>query len=130
VVASQTGEEAGVTAPAAFGYDGRLFRSVANTPNGEVNADTLFEYHQSDDLVWATYHGGEIRFGTLVGTVESDGALTFHYTHLNTAGVQMAGHCRSIPTSLQDGRVRLDETWRWLTGDRSSGSSAIEEVQA
>jgi len=36
-------------------YDGRKFRSVSNSPGGEVNAETIFNYHQTGNVVWATY---------------------------------------------------------------------------
>ena len=41
--------------------DGRVFRSVVNTENGEVGSDTVFHYHQSGRVVWAEYSGGAIR---------------------------------------------------------------------
>ena len=41
----------------------------------------------------------------------------------------MSGECRSVPTLLPDGRLRLDEEWRWTTGDRSSGRSIVEELR-
>lgn len=36
-------------------YDGKTFRSAANTANGEVGAETLFHYHQDGETVWAEY---------------------------------------------------------------------------
>jgi hypothetical protein len=41
----------------------------------------------------------------------------------------MLGTCRSTPERLSDGRLRFTARWQWLTGDLSSGSSAIEEVR-
>ena len=50
-------------------YDNRIFRSVANTPNGEVGGETRFHYRQRGDLVWASYEGGGIAHGHLIATV-------------------------------------------------------------
>jgi len=47
----------------------------------------------------------------------------------NVEGTFMSGECRSVPTLLPDGRLRLDEEWRWTTGDRSSGRSIVEELR-
>ena len=62
-----------------FDYDGRRFRSISNTDNGEVDASTLFHYRQEGDIVSATYAGGSIRFGMLLATVADDGALDMRY---------------------------------------------------
>jgi hypothetical protein len=112
-----------------YDYDGRRFRSVSNSETGEVGAETLFEYHQRGGVVWATYEGGAIRFGTLIATVDEAGALDMRYHHVNAAGELMTGRCRSTPEVLPDGRLRLHERWQWTSGDGSSGESVIEEVR-
>jgi len=35
-------------------YDERKFRSVSNSPDGEVNTETIFNYPQTENVVWAT----------------------------------------------------------------------------
>lgn len=110
-------------------YDGRRFRSVSNSPTGEVGAETVFTYHQKGDVVWATYEGGAIRFGTLIAKVDGNGVLDMRYHHVNAAGELMTGVCRSTPERLPDGRIRLHEQWRWTSGDGSTGESVIEEVR-
>ena len=109
-------------------YDQRVFRSVSNSDNGEISAATTFHYHQQDDIVWATYAGGAIRFGTLVATVDDAGCLEMCYQHVNARGALMTGRCHSTPTVLSDGRLRLREQWQWTAGDQSAGESEIEEI--
>ena len=111
-------------------YEGRTFKPVSNSETGEVGYETNFHYHQTSDVVWAEYSGGEIRFGTLIAKVLDDGSLEMRYQHINTNGEIMTGICRSTPESLPDGRLRLHEKWQWTSGDRSSGESVIEEVTA
>ena len=65
----------------AINYNGRKFRSVNNSPNGEVDADTVFHYSQKDEIVWAVYHGGAIRWGTLIAKVDEAGNLETRYQH-------------------------------------------------
>ena len=109
-------------------YDGRRFRSVENSETGEAGPETVFSYGQSGDVVSATYGGGDVRLGTLVATVDSGGNLDARYGHVNTSGELMTGECRTTPEVLPDGRLRLHEEWRWTSGDRSSGTSVVEEI--
>lgn len=106
--------------------EGRRFRSVGDVPGGEVSAETLFEYHEDEDLLWARYAGGDVRLGYLVGT-RAGGTLDFRYAQVNAAGQTAAGHCRSEIEVLPDGRIRLHETWAW-DSKPGAGTSVVEEV--
>lgn len=110
-------------------YDNRRFVGVSNSDTGEVSAETIFHYRQQADIVWATYSGGSIRFGTLVATVGADGCLDMRYQHVNHEGELCTGKCRSTPEVLPDGRYRLHEFWQWTSGDCSSGNSIVEELK-
>ncbi|MGB0525978.1 MAG: n-acetylglutamate synthase [Flammeovirgaceae bacterium] len=110
-------------------YHNKYFRSSSNTANGEVSAETTFHYRQEGErIIWATYEGGEIRFGTLSGEVFPNGELEFCYQHQNKAGQFMTGRCHSVPEVLADGRIRLHEQWQWTSGNQSKGESVIEEI--
>jgi hypothetical protein len=41
----------------------------------------------------------------------------------------MTGLCRSRLEILPDGRYRLHEEWQWTSGDKSRGTSVVEEVR-
>lgn len=111
-----------------FNLNHKIFRSVANSDNGEVDASTRFHYHQDGDVIWADYAGGAIVKGHLLGKILPNGELDFRYHHINTVGEMMVGVCRSTPQILADGRLRFEERWQWLSGDQSAGYSEIEEV--
>lgn len=104
-------------------------RSVSNTDNGEVGSDTLFYYHQADNVVSADYRGGTIVQGHLLAQVLQNGQLDMRYHHLNNKGEFMLGKCLSTPVILPDGRMKFAESWQWLSGDMSSGYSEIEEIK-
>lgn len=109
-------------------YDGRRFVPRQNTPNGEVNGDTIFDYHQNGSSIWAEYAGGGIVKGLLTGRVLPDFSLEFAYVHMNEAGETRVGECRSVPELLPDGRLLMHESWQWLTGDESAGESTLIEL--
>lgn len=112
----------------SISYDNRQFTSVTNSSNGEVSELTIFNYHQECNIIWAEYLGGDILKGFLVGKVCDDAHLEFSYQHINKSMEIRIGTCSSIPEILQDGRLRLIESWQWLNGDNSKGQSVIEEV--
>ncbi|MEH7305109.1 n-acetylglutamate synthase [Neobacillus drentensis] len=110
-------------------YNGRKFVSVENTANGEVSSSTFFEYKQEGNILSATYSGGDIVKGTLIGIVEENGRLQFRYNHVNKRNEIRGGRCSSTPETLPDGRIRLYERWKWTDTDQSEGESIIEEMK-
>ena len=108
-------------------YDGKYFIPKMNTENGEVDNQTLFLYHQNENILWADYYGGEIKKGSIVGTVALNGEIDFYYQHINLSDQIRIGKCHSVPQILSDGRIELSEQWQWLNGDKSKGSSIVIE---
>ena len=110
-------------------YDGRIFRSLANSEGGDVGDATTFHYRQEGEVVWATYAGGSVRFGTLLARADEAGNLEMRYQHLSSAGEWKAGRCQSRPELLPDGRLRVHERWQWTDGADGQGLSVIEELR-
>lgn len=109
--------------------DGRIFADITDAHAGDVGADTRFEYHEAaDGTLWARYLGGTVRLGFLIGTRSGD-RLDFRYSHVTTDGTTASGHCQSTMEVLDDGRLRLHETWEWESRD-GSGTSTVEEIAA
>lgn len=106
--------------------DGRTFAGIANTGDGEVGRSTRFHYRESDGVISAEYAGGDIQRGYLVGTRDGD-VLHFRYVHLATDGTTSSGRCTSTVDVLDDGRLRLHESWAWESR-AGSGNSVAEEV--
>jgi hypothetical protein len=111
-----------------YNLNGKVFRSVSNSENGDVDAATIFYYQQNGEIVTARYVGGSIVEGHLIAKVLPNGQLDMRYHHLNQAGEFMLGKCLSTPSLLPDGRLKFAEAWQWLSGDGSSGWSEIEEI--
>jgi hypothetical protein len=112
----------------ARSLEGLKFRSVSDVEGGDVGPSTIFEYHQTEDLIWARYEGGAVRLGFLVGTRSGD-HLEFRYTQVRTDGSTATGHCRSTINERDNGSLFMDETWEWDSAD-GSGTSQVEEITA
>jgi hypothetical protein len=107
--------------------DGRRFRALANSPGGQVAAETEFVFAQEGHVVHARYRGGEITLGFLVGVARED-TIEFRYVHLDRAGAISSGRSVDTIEVLPDGRLRLHERWEWESRD-GGGTSILEEVR-
>lgn len=112
-----------------YNLEGKIFKSISNTENGEVDGDTIFHYHQNESIVWADYSGGLVAKGHLIANILEDGKLDMRYHHVNIDGDIMIGKCLSTPSITNDGLLKFAEEWQWLSGDKSSGYSETIEVQ-
>ena len=109
-------------------YDGKKFRPLQNSNNGETTQDTIFHYQQTGDILTSEYAGGKIVKGHLIRLVGDDGNIDMRYHQVNTDVELMTGFCSSKPEITKDGKIRLHESWQWTSGDRSKGNSVLEEL--
>jgi hypothetical protein len=108
-------------------YNGKIFKPISNTENGETSSETVFHYRQNGNILTSEYSGGKIIKGHLIGIVDENGVIEMRYHQVNDKGELMTGICKSTPEILANGKIRLHETWQWTSGDRSQGRSIIEE---
>lgn len=108
-------------------YHNKYFKPVKNTENGETSSETLFHYQQSGNILSASYSGGKILQGHLIGLVDEAGVIDMRYQQVNDKYELMTGICHSEPELLPNGKIRLHERWQWTSGDKSTGNSIIEE---
>jgi mannose-6-phosphate isomerase-like protein (cupin superfamily) len=109
-----------------FNLNNKRFKSISITNNGEVNSETIFHYRQNKNVIWATYEGGNILFGTLSGKSEKN-KLTFTYQHQNIDGEFKTGKCKSV-IEIVNNKIRLKEEWEWTCDAYSKGKSELEEI--
>ena len=94
----------------------------------DVSASTVFAFTEDrlSGVVTASYAGGSVLAGSLVGTRDG-GRVDFRYSHVTRAGFVESGVSRDRVEVLEDGRLRLHETWEW-TSSAGSGVSVLEEL--
>lgn len=109
-------------------YNDKVFRPTSNTKNRETSSETIFHYKQVDNVLTSEYSGGKIRKGHLIGLVDKNGNIEMRYHQVNDKGELMTGICKSKPEILENGKIRLHESWEWTSGDKSKGQSIIEEI--
>jgi hypothetical protein len=109
-------------------YNGKQFKPVSVSENGEVSERVIFSYVQKGSILSCSYSGGSIAKGHLIGLVDEDGNIDMRYHQVLDDGSLQTGICQSTPELMANGKIRLHETWKWTSGDFSEGTSIIEEV--
>jgi len=90
-------------------YNGKTFRPISNTENGETSEETLFSYKQLGNILTSEYAGGKIKYGHLIGLVDNLGNIEMRYHQVNDKDELMTGICFSKPEMLENGKIRLRE---------------------
>lgn len=109
-------------------YNNRRFKAIQNSDNGQVSEGLVFHYHQEGNVLSCDYSGGDIIKGHLIGLVDSNGVINMRYHQVDSQGELMTGICTSTPHLMENGKVRLHESWQWTSGDQSKGTSVLEEI--
>lgn len=109
-------------------YNGKKFKPLSNSDNGEVSEDMIFTYEQKGTILESTYSGDQIVKGHLIGIVSEKGEIDMCYHQINKSGKLMTGICHSKPEILKNGKIKLYESWQWTSGDKSKGESILIEI--
>ncbi len=106
--------------------DGRTLAAVEND-GGEVGAETRLHFSQDGDRLSATYAGGSVLEGHLVGTFDGR-RWDVRYVQMNEDGGTATGHSVGVAERLDDGRVRVEDEWEWESRP-GGGETVLEEVR-
>lgn len=108
----------------SINYDNKKFK-VAGVNNKD---STIFEYHQSGNIVWGEYSGGSVKKGSLIAKVNDNGVMNMHYHHLNNNSEFKLGKCISSPRVLDDGRIEIHEIYESV-GDNPTSKGEITLIE-
>lgn len=93
--------------------------------NGAVGKDTIFLFSQ-DNWVRASYSGGQIVHGYLIGKIEAD-TLTFRYCQQDISGSLDGGVSDCSLEQRPDGGIRIIERFYWESR-QEEGVNVIEDM--
>ncbi len=110
-----------------FNLNKKTFVLVENSKVGKVNHDTIFEYKQTENLVTANYSGGTIKYGEILARLNGD-ELDMLYHCFTTDNELKAGKAKAKISYSEDGRIKLNLDWEWLTGEKTEGKSEYIET--
>ncbi len=103
---------------------GRRFTVETTAADGVVNSDTLFEFQQQESLVSASYSGGRVQRGFLVGLLNGT-RLEFSYCQVHDNNEFKTGHSNAT-VDWTGSLVRITEEFEWADGSGSGINIFVE----
>lgn len=101
-------------------------RVIQTASNGVVNHETLFEFSQKENRVQASYSGGPIEQGFLVGTIKAS-VLFFSYCQLQTDGTLDNGISKAELSIGPKNKIKLTEHFEWKSRPGETGINIFEQ---
>jgi hypothetical protein len=100
---------------------------VHTSERGVVNKDTIFDFVQNNNEVYAEYSGGQIVRGFLVGLMGNNN-LKFSYCQLQLDGKLDCGTSFCEVSRDENKKIRLIEHFEWASRPGERGINIFEEV--
>lgn len=100
---------------------------IHTAENGVVNNETIFNFTQNANIVFAEYAGGKIEKGFLVGQ-NNVNVLTYSYCQLQTDGTQDNGLSTCELSIDETGKIRLVENFEWKSRPGEFGVNVFQEI--
>lgn len=101
---------------------------VKTADNGVVNHETIFLFSQKQDMISASYSGGKVVQGFLVGRFLSANQLTFSYCQMQKDGTLDNGLSTCEVSRNEEGKLLLIEHFEWKSRPGEFGTNVFQEI--
>ena len=105
----------------------KQFKVVKNEGEDiEVTEDTVFDFLQNQELIYAEYVGGKVKYGEIFGLIEND-QIYFYYSQENLVGGKNQGSSIDQIKRLENNKIQLIDEWEWKNKS-GKGVCIMEEI--
>jgi hypothetical protein len=108
--------------------DGKRFTLISNSAGDAQPGQTVFTFQQNGPAIRATYEGGGVRLGAMVGRFADDGVLDVLFQQVTSAGKLCGGEGRLRLETAADGKLRFVDDWRFTTHAEGGGQAIWQEL--
>jgi GNAT superfamily N-acetyltransferase len=110
-----------------YNFHKKQFNVIMNEGiNAEVTTDTIFNFYQNEELIYAEYIGGKVKYGELFGLIKKD-TIQFYYSQVNYEGGKNKGSSKDEIKVLDNNKIQLIDRWEWKNKD-GKGLCIMEEI--
>ena len=106
----------------------KRFTLVSNSAGDAEPGQTIFTFEQTGRAVRATYEGGGVQLGALIGQIEQDDTLTVLFQQVTSAGKLCGGEGRMEVESSVDGKIRFVDLWKYTINGEGGGRAVWQEL--
>lgn len=108
--------------------DGKRFTIVSNSAGDAKPGETLFQFEQSGNAVRATYSGGGVALGSMVGTISAEGLVEVLFCQVSSNGELKGGQGRMKAEIKEDGKLGFVDDWSFLINATGTGRAIWSEI--
>ena len=110
-----------------YNFNNKKLRiTLIEGPDTEVNEETIFHFHQENNLIWAEYSGGKVKLGRLIGIVDGEN-LKHSYVQINLNDEINSGEGNSLIKLNNEKKLQIVEEWEWKSQE-GKGKSVMTEL--
>jgi GNAT superfamily N-acetyltransferase len=110
-----------------YNFHKKHFKVVVNDGvDVEVTTETVFDFYQNEELIYAEYKGGKVKYGEIFGLIENE-TVQFYYSQTNLEGGKNQGSSTDEIKVLESGKLQLIDRWEWKNKS-GQGFCIMEEI--
>lgn len=109
-------------------FNNKVFVCSKETEKGEFTRETIFSYKQYGKIVSATYKGGKIRYGELIGMMNDQGIQEVAFNHVTIDSQTYRGTCTMKPCRQANTSYKLTALWLLLEAQNVEEQLELEEL--
>lgn len=109
-----------------FNYHNKVFVCTDNKNIRDVSSETAFYFKQNGNIVRATYSGGTIIYGEIIGMVNDQGILQAAFNYQNAHSQFHGGTCT---LQLIDTDNKLHGLWKIAEENAVENEIILEELR-
>lgn len=96
-----------------FNFHKKQFAVIKNDGvDVEVTTETIFNFYQNEELIYAEYKGGKVKYGEIFGLIEKE-TVHFYYSQTNFEGGKNQGSSKDEIKVLPNHKLQLIDRWEW-----------------
>ncbi|MGJ7913411.1 hypothetical protein [Neobacillus sp. LXY-1] len=107
-------------------FHNKIFVCTTGGNYGDIRNETAFYFKQYGKIVRATYNGGNILYGELIGLVNDEDIQHVTFNHVTNNLQLTGGRCTFTPETPIDASLTLHGAW--LTADAVEDRIVLEEL--
>jgi hypothetical protein len=111
-----------------YNLDKRHFTLISNTAGHAKPGETVFVFEQQEFAVRASYSGGDVLLGSIIGRFTSEDDVHVLFQQVTIDGRLNGGEGKMKLERREDGKLCFIDDWRFLIYGEGQGQAIWQEI--